>query len=302
MKKIQIFSLTVSILLISLLTSCEYGIDEFLWRDNNIDRRAENIIDLPIEEAPPFPYEEAVPPSQEKVPLAYDVLIVTDVHFGAENSFHPRPEEKLFKKLDKLKEEGSLPLFCICLGDIAEHGLEKEISSYQKKLVEELENRYSIKTYTTVGNHDLYNSGWSPYKKIVYPHTSFYRFSSHSFNYYFLDTASGTLGNRQYKALLKEFKNDGKKKLVFTHVPFYADGYFYFSMQNSEERNKLISIFTKSKVKGLFCGHLHKEVVSDLGSFTEYTIGGFLSYQEYAILSVDEQNAAYKLKFMDLKD
>lgn len=265
----------------------EYGIEEFLYRENHIDKRAQDLLELKDDEKPTLPEIKK-----------YSVLITTDLHYGADN--HPNKERKdddFFAAISKLKDEGNLPLFCVCLGDIAEHGYDSEHKRYKAEFVDRLESEFGIKTYTVVGNHDLYNSGWYPYSKYIFPGTSFYHFKTETFSWYFIDNASGTFGNHQYQALSTALSNDKSKKLVFTHVPLYCSGHFYFTMQNSAERNKVISLFGKNNVKGVFCGHTHFNDESDLGNFTEYTTGGFLEDHEYSILHVDEENGTFKMEF-----
>ena len=294
MKKIKIrllkVPLTASIFLtLSFLalifSACKlnnYGIDEFLYRENHIDKRASSLLEIPEDEKP------VIPESKK-----YSVIIVTDLHFGAENISLERRDDAFFETIHALKEK---PLFCISLGDIAEHGYDSEIKRYRDEFIQRLESSEGIKTYTAVGNHDLYNSGWYPYSKYIYE-TSFYHFSTEKFSWYFLDNASGTLGNHQYMALSNSLEKDKQKKLFFAHVPMYSGGKFYFTMQNSAERNKLISLLANNNTKGFFCGHTHSECVSDLKAFKEYTIGGFLEKKEWALLTLDENDESYSLEF-----
>ena len=270
-----------------LLSACSlsnYGLDEFLYRENHIDKRASSLKELDQKDVP------VIPESKK-----YSVIIVTDLHYGAENSNLERRDDDFFKKIQALEKK---PLFCISLGDIAEHGYDSEIRRYREEFVDRMKKEIGIETFTVVGNHDLYNSGWYPYSKYI-SDTSFYHFSTEKFSWYFLDNASATLGNHQFMALSNALQKDDQKKLFFAHVPMYSNGYFYFTMQNSAERNKLISLLANNNAKGFFCGHTHKKCVSDLEAFTEYTTGGYLAAKEWGLLKIDETAGSYSFEYRE---
>ena len=92
-------------------------------------------------------------------------------------------------------------------------------------------------------------------------------------------------------------ESDDAPKLVFMHVPLYADGLFYFTMQNSAERNQIISVFNKNNVKAVIDGHTHIQSVSNLGNFDEYTMAGYLEKRAYTLLRINERNATVKCAY-----
>lgn len=279
-----------------LFCSCQYysyGLDEFLYRDNSIRNRSSRLKNLQDES----PYELALkknPEAPESVDAeftAYDFLVITDVHFGGEGLAHngERRDEEFFKWISAYcLDSKKRPKFCVCLGDVAEHGLESEFKDY-KKFTDRLEADFGIKTYNVIGNHDLYNAGWKNYEKYSFPYCSFYKFRTKKFTFYFLDSASGSLGDDQLTSFKRdmEYNERGRKKIVFMHIPAYAGGLFYFVMQNTVERNKFISYCAGNDVIALVDGHTHKEITSNLG-FTEYNIPGYLEKRGWAIVSVNE--------------
>lgn len=262
--------------------SCQYysyGLDEFLYRDGSIRNRSSKLKDLNI--------------CEEVSALdSYEILVITDVHFGGEGigKNGDRRDDEFFDWISSNFDgkEKPFPKFCVCLGDVAEHGLESEFKDY-KKFSEKLEEKFGIKTYNVVGNHDLYNAGWKNFEKYSFPNHSFYKFRTKNFTCYFLDSASGSLGDEQLTAFKRdmEYNEKGRNKLVFMHVPAYAGGLFYFVMQNSIERNKFISYCADNGVLALIDGHTHKEITSNLG-FMEYNLPGYLEKRGWAIVSVDE--------------
>lgn len=271
--------------------SCKYytyGFEEFLYRSGTVDKRADSVVELSGSEVPAF--------SDSKI---VNILVITDIHFGAEanSDSRNRLSSKLLNYLKNLPEAAK-PLFCVCLGDITEHGLKSEYKDYNK-FVDKL-FQLGIKTYSVLGNHDLYNSGWKSFNELVFPYTSFYYFKTDVFSYYFIDSASGSLGKKQMNKLKELLIKDINPKLIFTHIPAYANGYLYFSMQNTEERNLLISMFAKNNVKALCNGHTHDLQVSNLGRFMEYTFPGFWEYKQFGIISVNQNDYSVLYKIIDL--
>ena len=253
-----------------------YGLNEFLYRPSGVKERTKKIEKLTGTDVPP------VPPATHGV---FTVLVITDVHFGAEKlpKNGPRFDDDFFTWVSTLSPK---PAFCVGLGDMAEHGWEEEFKRYEE-FTGHLKKKYNITTYNAVGNHDLYNSGWQHYKKYLYPYKSLYYFEAGNFSWYFIDTASGSLGAGQMRLLNKTMQSDPNPKIVMTHFPLWANGHFYFSLQDSLERNLLISTFAKNNVKAVLTGHTHKKTVSDFGRFMEYNHPGFFAKAGWGLITVN---------------
>lgn len=274
MKKTHICIAAAAILSFANI-SCRYGLEEAFYRQSRADERAASIKEVTL------PSDLAQSLGDE-----YTVLVITDVHFGANSGIkgNNRRDEDF---LSSVKNLSPTPKFCICLGDIAEHGYESEFRDYKEKIQDKLD-KLGIPTFNVVGNHDLFNTGWKYYKEVLGETTSFYRFSTKNISWYFLDSAGGSLGTTQMQSLYEAVSGDTKPKFFFTHVPLYANGHFYFSMQNTDERNKLIVLLNRNKAKTFVTGHIHTQKSSDLGSFTEYTVNAFLADKKYGLLTVNE--------------
>lgn len=289
--------------LMMFFSSCNcssYGLEEFLYRTNAVVNRAEKLWNL---SSPLIANSEDTAIFSKVSGKKFSVLIMTDVHFGGENNGNNGArQDTLFlswlENYKSLMESAGTPelypSFAICLGDVAEHGYENEYINYQTfTSILNTEKYGNIKTFNVVGNHDLYNSGWNYYSTHCYPYVSLYKFRTGSISWYFADSASGSLGDSQFNTIERDMKYEekGRKKLVFMHVPVYAGGQFYFVLQNTEERNKFISLLADENAIALIDGHTHKEVTSNLG-FTEYNLPGYLEKRGFAIMTVDETNAA----------
>lgn len=299
MKKLIFLFLPIFIFFASC-TYSSYGLEEFLYRTNSVVNRTETMWDLSDSL---LGSTEAAAVFSKVKGKKFTVLIMTDVHFGGENMGNngPRQEYVLLEWLKTYREQmiaqGTpelYPSFAICLGDVAEHGYEEEFIKYQAFTTLMNSDTYgNILTFNVVGNHDLYNSGWNSYVKHCYPHTSLYKFRTGSITWYFADSASGSMGDSQLETISRDMKYNekGRKKLFFTHIPVYAGGLFYFVMQNTEERNRLISMLGDEDAIAIIDGHTHKEITSDLG-FKEWNMPGFLEKRGIGLLFVDETDAS----------
>lgn len=282
-----------------------YGLDEAFYRKDSVSERADSLTELSADQImKSFEGENGGTETAKAFSgllsgtarSVYSFLVITDVHFGGEglakNPENRRDDDFFAWLAENDREAGDddsrRPLFCICLGDVAEHGREEEFSRY-REFTQRLE-KLGLKTFTAVGNHDLYNSGWEHYTKYVYPYTSFYRFKTRLFNYYFIDSASGSLGDAQYAKLVRALKNDSSPKIVCSHYPLYAEGHFFYVMNDSTERNLLISACAKDDVRAFISGHAHMRSRTDFGSFAEEGIPGFLERNSWALVTVDERN------------
>jgi hypothetical protein len=221
-------------------------------------------------------------------------LILSDIHFGADSK-KDLTLEKFRAWFDSLADAGDTsvpleqrkPVFCLCLGDSVESGVESEYEQF-KKFTEEIKAR-GVPVYGILGNHDHLNNGWVLWKKYVNPHTTYYRFMTKKFSWYFLDTASGTMGVSQLHDFVANARADPNPKLIFTHYPIYGGGgNFYFSLSDPQERAILLDTFAKTNVKLGTEGHQHPGSSHDFGSFKEVNVSAFRDYKSWHILTVDE--------------
>ena len=281
MKKKLIFICAVFL----LCTGCKFGLQEIFWRADPVDRRSRKLVKLTGSE---FPFDIDTMSSK------YDCLLITDVHFG--NDHYSVHQDAFFKSLQKYKAEHSSPsdpqiLFCIALGDIADHGRAAEFDAY-----EAFQNRITTDTglpvYNVVGNHDLYNSGWKLWKKACFPHKSAYYFETKNFEWYFVDTANGTLGRPQFYDLKEKLQSSSSPKFIFTHYPLYGNAIQYFSLSNPRERAELFSLCAQNNVKMYCSGHYHRGAYYGYGRFEEFTLKAFGHYRKYYILHVDDNETA----------
>lgn len=276
---------TALIFICASFTSCRFGWDEIFYRKYNVNMRASCLTELDADKQPATDSEDT-----------YGVAVFSDIHIG---SNAPKHMEDFLEWLETAKDDHKIK-FCICLGDIADHGYEKEFADYNE-FCEKISNILGEKNsvYSIVGNHDLYNSGWEHYKKMVFPNESFYHFKTKNFSWYAMDSASDTLGEIQMEALRTAFASDENPKIILGHVPVYGDPFFklaYFSFQDEHESSMLLSLFANYNVKLAMAGHSHAYYEKDYPTFKEYVVSSMNYKYEWTLLEINEKEGTVKLK------
>lgn len=276
-----------------LLSACSLGVYQLQFNDESVEDRFKNFNFLPTDEQPSIADDE------------YTFLLFADLHIGNKTAGDYR--EKLLSWIDdyKSKTDKKLhPRFAVSIGDNMHTGREwKEYNSLMTAVKERVEgdSPFGFRTYNILGNHDLYHNGWDVYKEHIYPYKSTYRFSDGTFNFYAIDSANGTLGNNQREALEKELEKDSKPKIILSHVPFFVGGTptITFVMQNTMERNKMLTMLQKNNVKQAFVGHEHNTFECDYGFWREDAIAAYCSGW-FALITVNKSTLEIKRKLVDL--
>lgn len=272
--------------------------------------------------------------SAQKVPLSasYSFLVVTDLHFGSEREELNEGDfifwlDSHFKKYSEgtSRDFTKLPRFVINLGDTADGGREgqfKDFLAFEGKIkkvagkylygesedTKDSERKYKV--WSILGNHDLYHNGSVHFEKLVFPYKSSYFFnvdagdSGSGFAFYFLDTANGTLGTKQLKDFKKKIEADLRPKIVLTHYPVYAGGSDMFMIiQDTMERNTILTYFAKNNVRQVYEGHAHKNYGFDFKNFREDVIGSLRfsarSKKQCALVTVNEETQSVSTKIIE---
>ena len=205
----------------------------------------------------------------------FSFLFVGDPHFGASfaasgtvlNNF-----AALAASADPVS--GKPYAFVLFAGDDANDGAESEYQAFSGwASTFKDSNAKHLQWYSAVGNHDLYNGGWTNFKKYVGP--SFYKLAAGAFSIYFVDSGQGTLGNYQIDALRSAFASDPNPKIVVSHYPIYggASELYYYRLANPREVAELLDLFGQYNVKLILAGHYHYYVHENVGgAFDEYLV------------------------------
>ncbi|MBQ7882355.1 MAG: metallophosphoesterase [Treponema sp.] len=269
-KFVKIYLSFFLLFFILLINSCDYDFQRLFFRGPTPDVRAENITQLQ---------------SLVLNASSLDFMVITDLHFGNDKQ---RAVKELFESVSNKKID-----FIVLLGDVVESGKDEyfvECENFIENLKKYISPENNIPPiYVVLGNHDIYCNGFDRWKKLNFNASqgaTFYKFETECFynqekylrSWYFIDTASGILGQRQLSALDNTLRSDFNPKFVFTHYPVYTDMNFvmFFRLSDDRERAKLIDAFDKNNVEMVFSGHWHPGGSFDYGNFKEICFPSFL--------------------------
>lgn len=140
--------------------------------------------------------------------------------------------------------------------------------------------------YTTIGNHDAWNSGSPVYNKYFGPNN--YYFSYRDALFIFLDSSSGIIGETQFNWLESVLiNNESQHIFVITHMPPIDTVTGVFDTSNTLHPESLFTIHSKSEsdyflylmnlydVDVVFAGHTHVHGMSVIDN-TIYVTSGVL--------------------------
>ncbi len=226
----------------------------------------------------------------------FSFIAISDVHFG-------RGNQEVEDFINEIKKISPAPDFCICLGDIVEHGIKSEFSDYND-FVEKIKSVVtSEKVYTVIGNHDLFNDGWDYFERMIYPYTSLFHFTIGNYSFYFTDSASGSLGPKQLKTIKSAMRADSTRNKIFcTHYPVYgsADSFdSYYSLQNPEETALLLTLLEDTNTRLYLSGHIHNYHKNKLSrNLTEYVTDGYLDKYKFLLVTINgDDNSVKNISF-----
>lgn len=211
----------------------------------------------------------------------YSVLVITDTHFSSgENA--ARAFSGLVAGMEAAQKEKIA--FCAVLGDLSQNGLHEEYAAYAdfRASIE----AQGIPVFSIPGNHDTYDGGGNGrnYINDVFP-TTFFRIKLGGISFYFVDTADGTLGQKQLDELSDRMRGDPNKKVVFSHYPSFTR-ILTDKMPSTAERAKVLSLYAKNDVAFEFAGHTHEYTENDFGRFRTVTLEN-LERRKFILLNVN---------------
>ena len=285
----KFFNLLIVLISLSILFTACYGSWNIFYDGNNVDNRTKEVLQITNAQDPLFAASGIASLSG-----SYNVLVVTDTHFGY--GYKEAPLAELYAWLDSVKNTSAAPVFAICLGDAVDTGDQSQYDEYLA-FCNNLMNNYGIKLFfNSCGNHDIYQSHWGNWQSNCYPHTSLYKFETSGFSWYSLDTASGTISRQQYENIVNAFAADTKPKIVFSHYPL-TEYHFAFGIGETTERNLLITKFLQNNVKCYLGGHNHYSHSSYIG-LNDYCCPSFRFNRKWAVLHVNENEGAATVSFV----
>ncbi|WP_407426384.1 metallophosphoesterase family protein [Treponema sp.] len=299
-----------------LCSACPtYGLFQLEFNNSNVDERSSSLSNFGR-----LDLSSQVP----ELSSIYSFLVFSDSHFGSERQ--ELDESKILDWLNswfqkyadgETKDLTKLPRFAVNLGDTADSGKEEQFKQYLffENKIKKVAGKYlysetdetsdaqrQFQVWSILGNHDLYNDGAKYFEKLIFPYMSAYYFnfdadssdSYSGFSFYFLDSANGSMGANQIEDFKKKLDSDSRPKIVFTHYPVYAGGSDKFMIiQDTMERNLLLTYFKNGSVKQVYEGHAHKNYGFDFNVFKEDVIGSIRfsgrDEKQCAVVTVNEK-------------
>ena len=159
--------------------------------------------------------------------------------------------------------------FVIFGGDLTYLGEEGEYSNF----ISHTEG-LTVPTYPSLGNHDIYNGGWSYYWRYLGP--SAYSFNGGNAKFIVIDSAGGRIGELQMQWIQDQLRNNKQPLLfVISHMPIYGNSYGVYEFPETEEKQQLIELFEKYEVDFVLQGHYHGFVDITNNSVRYITSGSF---------------------------
>lgn len=277
-------------LLAQTLVSCKY--DFAFWpRKYSIEERSPSFTDLGTNSSNKFA-----------------VLVMGDTHFGRNGWVYSRRyEEDFYNRFTEIVTDyynkGYSFDFSLNVGDCSDSGAVSEFVQYNtfedkiSEIITSICGGSKRKVYNILGNHDLFNNGWSNWKDYCYPNTSTYYFKTQgsgcSLSWYFLDSGSGTLGKQQLNNFKNLIKDDSNQKIILSHYPIAAKNCDLYTLQDTVEVAQLLQIYGQNNVKLGMEGHFHKGGSNNYYSnndeflFHEEVLPGFVDHKGFGVLTVD---------------
>ena len=219
-----------------LLSSCHFAdLGGFFLSDSDVDERFA------------WSLEQSAPDAVSITSESFSFLAVTDTHYYQDSGWGAA-----FQQLsgEVLPDDE----FLIIDGDLMQSGY----ATTYDKLLSDISN-VGLPFYTAVGNHDLYHDGWKKFRELYGP--SVYSLGMGSLRLICLDTANGTLGEKQWKWLKKELRSYTEEWcVIMTHANLFASGPEQIQqITDYQELYAMMDLFESSGVDLVLSGHAHKE-------------------------------------------
>ena len=206
-------------------------------------------------------FEQSVQMNKElKVPgteaqEGYSFYVATDPHIYETNK-----NLTAFNDAFRNDQEAS---FGVILGDCID--VKDNLPKYLETLAYYPERHsFNHKVFHVLGNHDLFFNGWVNFKELVGPAVYWFEvvFPEGKDLYISLDTATGTLGNRQtkwFKSFLSENRKNYRHCIILTHTNLFYTDNSQVSSGNMpfEESMALIDFLGRNDVSLVLQGHDH---------------------------------------------
>jgi 3',5'-cyclic AMP phosphodiesterase CpdA len=201
----------------------------------------------------------ATPPAD---PDHFSFAIVGDLHIQKADT------SRLQRVITAAGAEGDS--FFIFLGDIVDQGKEEDVKAFRDTLTAA---SWDAKAFPVIGNHDIFEDGWTFWKKYNGP--SHYTFTAGNSRFIVLDTADGALGDDQRRWLVSELEKPAPANtfLLSHYLPTVPGERTYLKLSDDAEALELMKLATNKGVRGWFGAHYHSYLKGNVGG-VDYVVAG----------------------------
>lgn len=216
-------------------------------------------------------------------PNNFNFAVITDTHY------YDKPLHYIKNLQDDLAAYGIE--FIAVAGDITQAGQDKQIEYFLSDKATS-----TVPVYPLIGNHDLYNNGFSRYSQKI--GRSIYDFSIGDSTFIFLDSANGTLGDEQRIWYEEKLKANTKSNIfVFSHYSLTDNAWQTpTAMPYPVEVYNLISLNDQYNVDYFISGHLHIYDRKELRGVQYFIVNAAHANSESVLLvQVNGTNISYNI-------
>jgi predicted phosphodiesterase len=178
-------------------------------------------------------------------PDSFSFAIVGDTHIGADTTL-------LQNILTEAAGEGDS--FFILLGDMVDKGVAADMARVKAAVQG---SAFANKALYIVGNHDVFEDGWTGFKTAFGP--SAFTLTLGNSQFIALDTADGTVGRDQYEWLQTQLTaGSPTNRFILSHyLPVVPGQRTYLRLADEGEAARLMKLATREGARAWLGGHYH---------------------------------------------
>ncbi len=189
--------------------------------------------------------------------------------------------------------------FLVLLGDIVDTGVKSDFEAVHTSLA-------GFPTLFVIGNHDIFNDGWTSYALLNGP--SHYSIEFASSRFIAIDTADGAVTQSEFDWLKKELENNKKENVfILSHyLPHIPGQRTYLRLSNEAEAVRLMKLASEHHVRAWLGAHYHSFLKGTVDGVDYVVAGGGGGRRMppelrnfFVQVKVSGTNATYELKVVD---
>ena len=239
-------------------------------------------------------WNENHPPVTLSAPSDYRFYACSDIHI-----IDDRPVR--FQSMVDVAADDPKCAFYLCLGDLL-------FGKGHMDWISEIMSSSSATGFTLVGNHDLLFGLWDYWKDTFHRSTYYFFVETPSGKdlYVMLDSASGTLGEKQsawLEKLLADERPSCRHCIVSVHTNILRTDASQFPSTNftREETWYLLDLMSRSRADLMIAGHDHVRDVSSFGGVTYITLDNLKDYSSNASYLAVDVGEGLEYEFIECK-